>query len=122
MSIRMRPLCAAAIAVLLSTSSLGTAGAAPSGPTDSRIVEINVMGSQLVGTYEGVAYTRTFGTVKGVVDPKEDVVGLGPLLKNARGQFEYTTEFEIIAPAEGQPRNEVILVDSENREIGRAHV
>jgi hypothetical protein len=56
-----------------------------------------------------------FGTVSGVIDPKEDVVGLASAKKNAQGQFEYTTEFEIIAPAAGQPANEVIFIDSENR-------
>ena len=66
MTIRTRPLCAGLIAALLLGASFSSVGAAPSGPTDSRIVEINVAGSQAVGTYEGVAYTRTFGTIKGV--------------------------------------------------------
>jgi len=42
---------------------------------------------------------RGYGVIKGVVDPGESVVGLGALPKNAHGHYEYTSEFEIIAPA-----------------------
>ncbi|MSP93646.1 MAG: hypothetical protein EXR00_00105 [Alphaproteobacteria bacterium] len=103
-----------AIAALLAGTSLAV-DAAPRNATESRITAISVAGSQPVGTYNGVRYSRTFGTVTGIVDPSEDVVGLAGVKKNAQRQFEYTTEFEIIAPAAGQPANEVIFIDSENR-------
>lgn len=105
---------AAAIAALLAGTSIAV-DAAPQSATQSRITAVSVAGSQPVGTYNGVAYSRVFGTVTGVVDPSEDVVGLAATKKNARGQFEYTTEFEIVAPSAGQPANEVIFIDAENR-------
>ena len=110
MSVSVR---AAAIAALLAGTSLSV-DAAPNA-TQSRITAVSVAGSQPVGTYNGVAYSRVFGTVTGVVDPGEDVVGLAATKKNANGQFEYTTQFEIIAPSAGQPANEVIFIDAENR-------
>lgn len=111
---RVRPALALA-AVLLSSTFLVSVHAAPKSATESRVTAIAVSGTQAVGTFDGVAYTRTFGVLKGVVDPSEDVVGLAGLPKNAQGQYEYSTEFEIIAPSEGQPANEVVFIDSENR-------
>jgi Alpha/beta hydrolase domain len=107
----LRPALAASLCLLLSTA----AHAAASAPWGSRITGMNVAGTQDVGTFKGIAYTRVHGTVKGVVDPREDVVGLASLPKNARGLYEYESEFEIIAPAKGQPANEVLFVDAENR-------
>jgi hypothetical protein len=92
---------------------MGTAMAAPS--AESRISALNVGDIQPVGTFNGVAYVRTYGTVRGMIGPGEDVVGLAELPKNAQGLYEYESEFEIIAPAPGQPANEVIFVDAENR-------
>lgn len=66
-------------------------------------------------TYAGVAYVRVSGTVHGVVSPGDNVVGLERLPKNAAGDYEYASGFEIIAPAAGQPVNEAIYIDSENR-------
>jgi hypothetical protein len=53
--------------------------------------------------------------VVGVVDPKEAVVGLGALPKTPDGQYQYRSEFELVVPASGQPANEVVYVDAENR-------
>jgi hypothetical protein len=50
-----------------------------------------------------------------MIGPGEDVVGFAELPKNAQGLYEYESEFEIIAPASGQPANEVIFIDAENR-------
>jgi hypothetical protein len=60
-------------------------------------------------------YVRITGTVVGVVDPKEAVVGLGALPKTPDGQYQYRSEFELVVPATGQPVNEVVYVDAENR-------
>ncbi len=111
---RVRSFSGALIGALLSSTFLVSADAATRA-TESRVTGITVSGTQPVGTYNGVAYTRTFGLVKGVVDADEDVVGLAALPKNADGKYEYATEFEIIAPTSGQPSNEVIFIDSENR-------
>src|SRR5262245_59431419 len=112
---RTQALSAGLIATLLSSTCLISADAATTRATESRITGITVSGTQILGAYNGVAYVRTYGMVKGVVDANEDVVGLAPLPKNADGKFEYTTEFEIIAPAPGEPSNEVVFIDSENR-------
>jgi len=101
-------------AILLGSTMLSSAQSASSN-LESRVTTLDVDGTEDVGIFEGVAYARTYGTLKGVVDPREDVVGLGDLPKNALGRYEYTTQFEIIAPAAGQKPNEVIFVDSENR-------
>lgn len=111
---RSQALSAGLIATLLSSTCLISADAATTA-TESRITAITVSGTQPVGSFNGVAYTRTYGVVKGVVDVTEDVVGLAALPKNAAGKFEYATEFEIIAPSTGQPGNEVIFIDAENR-------
>jgi hypothetical protein len=106
---------AAAIAATLLSTTVMSADAAPARPTDSRINAITVSGAQPVGTFNGVAYIRTYGVVWGVVGQGEDVVGFANLPKNGQGRYEYASEFEIIAPAPGQPANEVIFIDAENR-------
>jgi len=83
--------------------------------SESRIIGISVSGTEPVGRFNGIAYLRTYGVVRGVVDSDEDIVGLNEVPKNDRGMFEYESEFEIFAPAPGQPANEVIFIDSENR-------
>ncbi len=101
-------------AALAAGLMMGTAAmAAPSAA--SRVSALNVGDMQPVGTFNGVAYVRTYGTVTGMIGPGEDVVGLSELPKNALGLYEYESEFEIIAPAPGQPANEVIFIDAENR-------
>jgi hypothetical protein len=105
-----RGLATAARAASLMT---GTAMAAPS--ADSRISALDVGDIQPVGTFNGVAYVRTYGVVRGMIGPGEDVVGFAALPKNAQGLYEYESEFEIIAPAPGQPADEVIFIDAENR-------
>jgi hypothetical protein len=84
-------------------------------PLDSRVSGLTVAGSQSVGTFDGVPYTRTFGIVSGVVDSRESIVGSGTLPANKNGDFPYAVEYEIIAPAAGSPAVKTILVDAENR-------
>ena len=105
-----RGLLTAAVAASLMS---GTALAAPSAA--SRISAIDIGDSKPIGTFNGVTYVRTYGVVRGMIGPGEDVVGLAELPKNALGLYEYQSEFEIIAPAPGQPSNEVIFIDAENR-------
>ncbi|MEJ2123076.1 MAG: alpha/beta hydrolase domain-containing protein [Alphaproteobacteria bacterium] len=83
--------------------------------SESRIVGLSVSGTEPVGSFNGVAYVRTYGVVRGVVDSHEDVVGLEDVSKNDRGMLEYESEFEIFAPAPGEPENEIAFIDSENR-------
>jgi hypothetical protein len=85
---------AAAIAASLLSGTVMSADAAPVRPTDSRVNAITVSGTQPVGTFNGVPYVRTYGVVWGVIGQGEDVV------------YEYASEFEIIAPAPGQPAND----------------
>ena len=102
-----------AAAALAASLMLGTVMAAPS--ADSRVSALNIGDVQPVGTFNGVAYVRTYGVVRGLIGQGEDVVGFAELPKNAKGLYEYESEFEIIAPAPGQPANEVIFIDAENR-------
>jgi len=95
--------------VILSTDTLAQTS------SESRITGISVSGSEAVGSFNGVSYVRTYGVVRGVVGQNEHVVGIDEIPKNDRGLFEYESEFEIFAPAPGEPTNEVVFVDSENR-------
>ena len=80
----------------------------------SGITRITVAGRQDVGTFNGVPYTRTWGTLSGVVAPEEKVEGLGALPKNGAGDYPYVSAFEIIAPAR-EGANSTVLVEAENR-------
>jgi hypothetical protein len=88
--------------------------AVPAGAA-SRLTSIEVRQVQPDKTYGGVAYVRVSGQAHGVVAAGEKVVGLERLAKNDAGEFEYVSGFEIIAPAAGQPANEAVYVDAENR-------
>jgi len=80
----------------------------------SRVTALTVSGTQPVGTFDGVAYTRTWGTVSGVVARSEPVVGLAGLAADAGGMVPYTSAFEIIAPS-APPGDSTVLVEIENR-------
>jgi Alpha/beta hydrolase domain len=114
MDTRATPILAALAGTLIAGTMLSPGETATNG-TDSRVTALTVGGTQDVGTFNGVHYMRTYGTVSGVVDPNEKIVGLASLPKNAQGEYEYTSEFEIVAPAAGEPQNDVIFVDAENR-------
>lgn len=111
---RVRWATAALATSLLLTTAL-VADAAPARRIDSRVNGLTVNGTQDVGTFNGVRYVRTYGFVTGVVSDGEDLVGFADLPRDAQGIYEYAAEFEIIAPAPGQPANEVIFIDAENR-------
>jgi hypothetical protein len=81
----------------------------------SRLVSVEVRQVQPDKAYNGVAYVKVSGTVHGVVASGDNVVGLERLPKNAAGEYEYASGFELIVPAAGQKANEVIYVDAENR-------
>lgn len=65
-------------------------------------------------TVDGLQWVRTTGVLTGVVDPREDVVGLADLVADADVGYRYTVEFELLAPFE-RPRRDVVLVEAENR-------
>lgn len=80
----------------------------------SGITGITVTKTEPLGTFNGVPYTRVWGTVSGVVAPDEKVEGLAALPKDAAGDYPYTSAFEIIAPA-NHGTNSTVLVEVENR-------
>jgi hypothetical protein len=80
----------------------------------SGITGITVAGKQDVGTFNGVPYVRTWGTLSGVVAPEEKVEGLGAPPKNEAGDYPYVSAFEIISPAR-EGANSTVLVEAENR-------
>ncbi len=84
-------------------------------PYDSRITSITVTKSEAVGDFGGVPYTRTVGVVTGTVDRNESVDELATLPRDKNGTYDYSSEYEIIAPATGSPRAAVVLLDAENR-------
>jgi alpha/beta hydrolase family protein len=88
--------------------------AAPGGNDQSRITAIAVSGSQIVGTFGGATYRRTWGTVSGIVAPRDTIRGFGELPRDSDGNYAYQSEFEVVAP-EKAGTNSVILVEAENR-------
>ena len=80
----------------------------------SRITGVSITGSQPLGTFGGVAYTRTWGTVSGVVAARDSIHGFEQLPLDSDGTYNYQSEFEIIAP-EKPGTDSVILVEAENR-------
>ncbi len=87
----------------------GVAHAAGSG-----INSVTLAGHQDLGTFNGVPYVRTWGTVSGVVAPGEAVEGFVSLPKDTNGDYDYVSSFEVIAPAR-QGANATVLVEAENR-------
>lgn len=102
------------MARLLIIALLAALGAARA-EAASRVTSLAVEKIAPAGDYHGVAYVRVSGVVRGVVAPGEDVVGLAALPKDAHGDYPYASGFEAIVPADGQPRNEALYIDAENR-------
>lgn len=90
--------------------------AATESAQQSRITRVWVAGSQPAGTFGGVEYRRFWGTVSGVVAPRDTLHGFDTLPLDADGNYGYLSEFEIIAP-EKPGTNSVIVVEAENRGI-----
>ncbi len=80
----------------------------------SRITSVWIAGSQPAGTFGGIAYQRTWGTVSGIVSPADAIQGFDELAHNVDGNYLYQSEFEIVAP-EKPGTNSVIFVEAENR-------
>ena len=95
----------------LALTSAAQAATAP----PSAITAVEVAGTQSAGTFGGVAYVRTWGVVRGRVAPDEKVAGLAATPKDASGDYAYSAEFELIAPAAGGPANNAVFVEAENR-------
>jgi hypothetical protein len=110
-----------AIVMTAACSGRGSSSVTPTGPQQqpfvSKITTLSVAGQLNVGTFNGVPYVKTYGVVGGIIDPKEasHLVGLSSLPKDANGNVDYTSQYEIIAPAAGSAQDSVILVDAENR-------
>ena len=90
------------------------AGPRPDAQQQSRITGVSIAGTQPAGTFGGVAYQRVWGTVSGVVAPRDTIEGFDQLPKDADGNYDYQSEFEIIAP-EKAGTNSAIFVEAENR-------
>lgn len=87
---------------------------AASSSVNSRITGMNVSGSQPVGKFGSIYYTRTWGTLDGVVAPGENVHGLSALNHNSDGNYQYKAQFEVIAPTKAGS-NSAVVVEVENR-------
>jgi hypothetical protein len=99
--------------VVVGLVPLGSSAPAAAQRTSSAVTAItqDPRSPQPFGTYRGVPYERIFGTVTGSIDPNERIaVQPGPPLPAT-----YTAQFELITPADGQPQNDTVLVEVENR-------
>ena len=108
----------AATALLLAGCGGGSSPVVPHNPQASlrsQVTSLSVLGQLSVGSFNGTPYVKTYGIISGVIDPNESVVGIGSQAKDANGLVDYTTQYEIIAPAAGSTADSVILVDTENR-------
>jgi hypothetical protein len=91
--------------------------AAPSHPVSdqqSKITYVTIAGSEPAGSFAGVAYKRTWGTVTGIVAARDTIQGFDQLAHDADGNYPYQSEFEITAP-EKPGTNTVVFVEAENR-------
>ena len=100
---------------LMALAALSCAAVAAPAASGSRVTALDIAGTQPVGTFNGVAYVRTYGVLHGAVDAHEPVAGLAKLPKDANGNYDYATEFEVIAPALNAKPAEVVLIEAENR-------
>jgi hypothetical protein len=94
----------------------GRSAGAPGATQQSRITGVSITGSQPAGTFGGVAYKRTWGTVSGIVAPRETLLGFDQLPHDAEGNYVYQSEFEIIAP-EKPGANSAMVIEAENRGV-----
>ena len=92
----------------------GSEGSAPASDQQSKITYVTIAGSEPAGSFGGVAYKRTWGTVTGIVAPRDTIQGFDQLAHDADGNYPYQSEFEITAP-EKPGTNTVIFVEAENR-------
>ncbi len=75
---------------------------------------MSIAGSQPAGTFGAAAYKRVWGTVSGIVAPRDALHGFENLPHDADGNYDYQSEFEITAP-EKPGTNSVIVIEAENR-------
>lgn len=90
-------------------------GVAMAQPFGSRITAVEVQQTEAAGTYSGVGYVRIRGVVRGEVDTDEPVVKAETLPVASESRYAYSSAFELIVPAQGQPANAAVYVDTENR-------
>src|ERR1017187_1472572 len=95
-------LCAALVAVPFFDSMPRAASPGTNLPAEmadssqqSRITGVSITGSQPTGTFGGVAYQRVWGTVSGVIAPRDTIEGFDQLPHDADGNYDYHSEFEI---------------------------
>jgi hypothetical protein len=94
----------------------GSEGSTAAADQQSRITYVTIAGSETAGTFGGVAYKRTWGTVTGVVAARDTILGFDQLPHDADGNYPYQSEFEITAP-EKTGTNTVVFVEAENRGV-----
>jgi Alpha/beta hydrolase domain len=110
--LRLRPIMTAFVgAVLAMVGITGQAAAA----SMSRVTQAEIAGSQAIGSFAGVPYGRIWGVLHGVADPGEKIAGLDALPKDSAGFYDWTAEFEVIAPDAAAPSNSAVFVEAENR-------
>ncbi|HEX3376766.1 MAG TPA: alpha/beta hydrolase domain-containing protein [Candidatus Acidoferrales bacterium] len=94
----------------------GSEGNKAADDQQSKITYVTIAGSESAGTFGGVAYKRTWGTVSGVVAARDTIQGFDQLPHDADGNYPYQSEFEITAP-ENPGTNTVVFVEAENRGV-----
>jgi hypothetical protein len=98
----------------IASPAQGNEASKAKGDQQSRIIYVTIAGSEPAGSFGGVAYKRTWGTVSGVVAPRDTIQGFDQLAHDADGNYPYQSEFEITAP-EKPGTNTVIFIEAENR-------
>ena len=67
------------------------------------------------GVFGGIGFERIYGTVSGVVTAADGVVGFENLPLNPDGEWEFSSEFELITPACPFGCAQTVFVEAENR-------
>lgn len=83
----------------------------------SQVTSVEVTQVRPSGTYDGVDYVTVSGVVHGQAGASDATLvrGLREAIAAGGKPLPYASKFELIVPAAGQPANEVIYIDSENR-------
>lgn len=113
--LRLRPIRAVCVGLGSAWLALVIMTGHAAGASMSRVTQADIAGTQTIGSFAGIPYGRIWGLLHGVADPMEKIAGLDALPKDSAGFYDWTAEFEVIAPDAAAPPNSAVFVEAENR-------
>ena len=89
--------------------------------TEANLMELNVISTEVYGTFKPGEYLRLDGTFWGELSPAEAIPDLDKAARNDQGLVEYSTSFMLIVPKDPRQGNGTLLVDLPNRGLPSSH-